>query len=211
MQVVMLPEEPEDLWHAYNLVCAGDRVTTTTYRKVIKEGSTGSVSAQRVRTNITLEVLSVDFNAQDCNVRISGRNVEENEYVKVSKLVWHAWLCLLYSILGLHLSICLSVYLVMGIEEPRTYVGMKQQAHQVVPLGLESISATQGSMQTQPNPIDFIAPLLIISNPRTNPCKYVFGVWCVFSRWVRITLWNLRCSASSRFTKTVGIRSSWSD
>ena len=31
-QVVLIPEEPEDMWHAYNLVTKGDSVKSTTIR-----------------------------------------------------------------------------------------------------------------------------------------------------------------------------------
>lgn len=30
----LVPTEPEDMWHAYNLIVAGDTLTTTTTRKV---------------------------------------------------------------------------------------------------------------------------------------------------------------------------------
>lgn len=32
--VVLRPEEPEDMWHVYNLIGEGDLVRTTTFRKV---------------------------------------------------------------------------------------------------------------------------------------------------------------------------------
>jgi len=31
--VVLRPEEPEDMWHVYNLIGEGDLVRTTTFRK----------------------------------------------------------------------------------------------------------------------------------------------------------------------------------
>lgn len=30
----LVPGEPEDMWHAYNLIAPGDTLTTTTTRKV---------------------------------------------------------------------------------------------------------------------------------------------------------------------------------
>lgn len=33
-KVRIIPEEPEDMWHIYNLVMSGDMVRTTTFRKV---------------------------------------------------------------------------------------------------------------------------------------------------------------------------------
>lgn len=31
-EVKMIPEEPEDMWHAYNLIAVGDRIRATTIR-----------------------------------------------------------------------------------------------------------------------------------------------------------------------------------
>ena len=33
----LLPDDVEDLWHAYNLICVGDAVSGTTYRKIDSE------------------------------------------------------------------------------------------------------------------------------------------------------------------------------
>lgn len=53
------------------------------FRKVQTESSTGSSSSQRVRTNLTICVENIDFDTQACVLRLKGRNVEENKYVKV--------------------------------------------------------------------------------------------------------------------------------
>lgn len=54
------------------------------YRKVQNESATGSSTSHRVRTTLTVNVESVDFDTQACLLRLKGRNIEENEYVKVS-------------------------------------------------------------------------------------------------------------------------------
>ncbi|RLN55858.1 hypothetical protein BBJ28_00004441 [Nothophytophthora sp. Chile5] len=64
--VVLRAEEPEDMWHIYNLIHVSDSVKTTTIRKVrealarsfavVKEGVTGSTSSQRVRMTLQIEV-----------------------------------------------------------------------------------------------------------------------------------------------------------
>ena len=41
-KVVLIAEQSEDMWHAYNLITEGDRVQATTFRKVVKEGATGT-------------------------------------------------------------------------------------------------------------------------------------------------------------------------
>ncbi|KAK4875247.1 hypothetical protein RN001_011669 [Aquatica leii] len=77
------PEEPEDMWHAYNLISVGDSVRSTTIRKVQSESATGSSSSTRVRTTLTICVENIDFDTQACVLRLKGRNVEENQYVKM--------------------------------------------------------------------------------------------------------------------------------
>lgn len=81
--VTLIPEEAEDMWHAYNLISEGDSVRSTTIRKVQTESSTGSSTSNRVRTTLTITVESIDFDTQACMLRLKGRNVEENQYVKV--------------------------------------------------------------------------------------------------------------------------------
>jgi len=81
--VVLIPEEAEDMWHAYNLVCVGDTLRSTTIRKVSMESSTGSTSSSKVRTTLTIAVVGIDFDTQACVLRVKGRNIEENQYVKM--------------------------------------------------------------------------------------------------------------------------------
>jgi protein pelota len=71
------------MWHVYNLIEPGDRVTSTAVRKVVREGSTGSTSAERVRTRLTVEVLETSFDPETGNIRVAGRNAEENAFVKM--------------------------------------------------------------------------------------------------------------------------------
>ena len=89
-QITLIPEEPEDMWHAYNLVAAGDSLRSTTVRKVTTESSTGSSTSNRVRTMLTISVEDIDFDSQACMLRVKGRNIQENQYVKVcaSKFVF---------------------------------------------------------------------------------------------------------------------------
>nr|CAH7736337.1 unnamed protein product [Callosobruchus chinensis] len=81
--VALIPEEPEDMWHAYNLIAEGDSVRSTTIRKVQTESSTGSSTSNRVRTTLTISVENIDFDTQGCMLRLKGRNIEENQYVKM--------------------------------------------------------------------------------------------------------------------------------
>nr|CAG4645566.1 EOG090X07BV [Lynceus sp. MCZ IZ 141354] len=81
--VSLVPDESEDMWHAYNLVAQGDLLRASTIRKVQTESATGSSSSSRVRTTLTVRVESIDFDTQACVLRVKGRNVEENQYVKM--------------------------------------------------------------------------------------------------------------------------------
>ena len=79
----MVPEEAEDMWHVYNLITEGDSVRSTTIRKVQNESSTGSSTSSRIRTTLTIAVEDIDFDSQSCQLRLKGRNIVENQYVKV--------------------------------------------------------------------------------------------------------------------------------
>ncbi|RUS80038.1 hypothetical protein EGW08_012208 [Elysia chlorotica] len=81
--VTLIPEESEDMWHAYNLVAVGDTIRSTTIRKVQTESATGSVNVSKVRTTLTIQVEGIDFDTQACVLRVSGRNISENQYVKM--------------------------------------------------------------------------------------------------------------------------------
>lgn len=82
-QVSLIPENPEDMWHAYNLISQGDTVRASTIRKVQTESATGSSSSSRVRTMLTIEVETIYFDTQACVLGLKGRNIEENPYVKM--------------------------------------------------------------------------------------------------------------------------------
>jgi len=84
-QVGLIPEEPEDMWHAYNLVANRDLLKSTTIRKVQTESATGSTSSNKIRTTLTIQVEATDFDIQACVLRVKGRNVEENQYVKMGQ------------------------------------------------------------------------------------------------------------------------------
>ncbi|XP_039267567.1 protein pelota homolog [Styela clava] len=82
-QVTLIPEDGEDMWHAYNIIQAGDSLRSTTVRKVQVESNTGSVGSSRVRTTLTITVEALDFDFQACVLRVKGRNIVENQFVKM--------------------------------------------------------------------------------------------------------------------------------
>ncbi|KAK8768020.1 hypothetical protein V5799_005196, partial [Amblyomma americanum] len=80
--VTLIPEEAEDMWHAYNLMSQGDSLKASTIRKVTTESATGSTGSNRVRTTLVICIESIDFDTQACMLRVKGRNIAENQYVK---------------------------------------------------------------------------------------------------------------------------------
>ncbi|XP_076812620.1 protein pelota homolog [Clavelina lepadiformis] len=82
-QVTLIPEDGEDLWHTFNLLQPGDSLRCTTLRKVQVESATGSVGSNRVRTTLTIGVETIDFDSQACALHVKGRNIQENQYVKM--------------------------------------------------------------------------------------------------------------------------------
>ncbi|XP_056002994.1 protein pelota-like isoform X2 [Ostrea edulis] len=60
-----------------------DTIRSTTIRKVQTESATGSVSVNKVRTTLTIKIEAIDFDTQGCVLRLKGRNIQENQYVKM--------------------------------------------------------------------------------------------------------------------------------
>ncbi|KAJ3016612.1 hypothetical protein HKX48_003954 [Thoreauomyces humboldtii] len=81
--VTLLAEEAEDMWHAYNMISKDDLLKSTTIRRVVSESATGSTSKSTARTVLTIQVEEVEFDTQACMLRVAGRNVEENKFVKM--------------------------------------------------------------------------------------------------------------------------------
>ncbi|KAF4655849.1 hypothetical protein FOL47_009258 [Perkinsus chesapeaki] len=84
-RVVVIPEESEDIWHLYNLVQKGDRVTANTVRKVSKETSSGSVSSEKRHLRLTIAVTGVDYDGDANIIRFSGKNRTESPYIKLNQ------------------------------------------------------------------------------------------------------------------------------
>lgn len=76
-------EEAEDLWHVFQLVREGDRVTAPTMRKVTIESGGEKVGSDRVRVTLQLAVEAVEFEPEDEQIRVRGRNLTENDAVKL--------------------------------------------------------------------------------------------------------------------------------
>ncbi|BFZ55458.1 Translation factor pelota [Savitreella phatthalungensis] len=82
--MTLCPEQPEDMWHTYNLLQVGDVLKATTVRRVVHESATGTTSSQKVRTNLSIVVTKVDFDAQASALHANGTVCEENAYAKLN-------------------------------------------------------------------------------------------------------------------------------
>ncbi|KAJ4364097.1 Translation factor pelota [Neocucurbitaria cava] len=81
----LLPEEPEDMWHAYNLIQESDRLRAKAVRRVSKTSDAGSTSSQRVTLDLTIAVTSTEFDIGSGQLHVSGRVASENEHVKMGQ------------------------------------------------------------------------------------------------------------------------------
>ena len=79
----------EDLWHLYNLIVEGDRVTTKTYRKIQKETATGSGATEKRVLNLEILVETIDFDPLG-ELRLQGKNQTANEFVKLNSYHTHS-------------------------------------------------------------------------------------------------------------------------
>ncbi|KAF1916493.1 eRF1 domain 1-domain-containing protein [Ampelomyces quisqualis] len=81
----LLPEEPEDMWHAYNLIQENDRVTAKAVRRVTKTSESGSTSSQRIQLSLSISVTATDFDVGSGQLHVSGKIASENEHVKMGQ------------------------------------------------------------------------------------------------------------------------------
>ncbi|KAM3424890.1 Protein DOM34 like [Cercospora zeina] len=77
------PEEPEDMWHCYNLIRPTDRLHASAIRKISSETATGSTRNERVHMHLTIKVTKLDFDPQAGQLHVSGQVAEENKWVKL--------------------------------------------------------------------------------------------------------------------------------
>lgn len=81
--VKMIPEEADDMWIAYNLISKGDSVLAVTVRKVLREAASGGRDAERVKLKLEITVDTIDYEKEGSVLRIRGKNILQNEHVKI--------------------------------------------------------------------------------------------------------------------------------
>ncbi|KAK9330185.1 hypothetical protein V1520DRAFT_341176 [Lipomyces starkeyi] len=88
------PEEPADLWHAYNLIHTGNILKASTFRRITKDkdrdlatGGNGapssSGSSQRVQLTLAITVQKTDFDPSAGALHASGPVAEESPHVRL--------------------------------------------------------------------------------------------------------------------------------
>jgi len=82
--IKMVPEEGEDMWHLYNLVAEGDRVTAVTFRNVQREtgGGTG-VESNRMKLTLKINVEKIEYDADVQQLRLRGKVLTESDHVRM--------------------------------------------------------------------------------------------------------------------------------
>ena len=84
--VRLVPDNPEDMWHVYNLIRVDDHVDAVTFRKVTRGGGderAGAAESERVGVRLRLRVEDVDYDGEGDAVRVKGRNTTETDSVKL--------------------------------------------------------------------------------------------------------------------------------
>lgn len=66
------------------------------------ESSTGSSTSNRIRTTLTIRIENIDFDTQACVLRLKGRNIAENQYVKVRTWMYIMGYCRLRCVIYMY-------------------------------------------------------------------------------------------------------------
>lgn len=78
------PEDSDDIWALYNIISAGDEVESVTMRKVLQENNAGDVvDSHKVKVVLAVITEKVDVDIKGANMRVNGKNVKENKWVKL--------------------------------------------------------------------------------------------------------------------------------
>ncbi|MCJ1371146.1 Translation factor pelota [Loxospora ochrophaea] len=83
--ITLYPEDPEDMWHAYNLLSPGDQLRASALRRVTTTSATGSTSSTRVHTTLLITISSTDFDTQASTLHVSGRIAQETTHAKLGQ------------------------------------------------------------------------------------------------------------------------------
>ncbi|KAF9885740.1 Translation factor pelota [Aspergillus nanangensis] len=83
--VTLCPEEPEDMWHAYNLIRPGDILQARAIRRITSTQETGSTSTARVQLMLRIRVKNLDFDPQSSQLHVGGQIMNETDHTKIGQ------------------------------------------------------------------------------------------------------------------------------
>ncbi|KAN0069489.1 eRF1 domain 1 domain containing protein [Elaphomyces granulatus] len=84
--VTLCPQEPEDMWHAYNLIRPNDILRAGAIRRVTHTSKeSGSTSSSRVHLMLQIRVKNTDFDPQNSQLHVSGQIMNETQHTKVGQ------------------------------------------------------------------------------------------------------------------------------
>ena len=81
--VSLIPQEPEDMWHLFNLIRNGDVLRAPAVRKVTEKAATGSTNTKTVRTTFSIRVKGVDFDPGAGQLHVAGVICAANPYASL--------------------------------------------------------------------------------------------------------------------------------
>ncbi|KZZ88613.1 Translation release factor pelota-like protein [Ascosphaera apis ARSEF 7405] len=83
--VTLIPEDPEDMWHCYNLIRPADIVKATTLRRVVSKSEAGDTTSRRIKLTLQIRVKTLDFDAQLSQLHINGQIMNETSETKIGQ------------------------------------------------------------------------------------------------------------------------------
>lgn len=83
--VKFIPEDSDDLWQLYKIINKGDRVESLTHRN-IKKGNSSEIKKtknklEKIVVKLQLVVETIDYISSQYSLRLSGKTVEQHEFV----------------------------------------------------------------------------------------------------------------------------------
>ncbi|KAF2730950.1 hypothetical protein EJ04DRAFT_28763 [Polyplosphaeria fusca] len=79
----LLPQDPEDMWHAYNLLQPTDLLRAKAIRRITSTSDSGATSSQRMALDLTISITSTDFDIAAGQLHVSGTVAVENDFVRL--------------------------------------------------------------------------------------------------------------------------------
>ncbi|RAO71296.1 uncharacterized protein BHQ10_007308 [Talaromyces amestolkiae] len=83
--VTLCPEEPEDMWHAYNLIRPNDLLRASAIRKVTTAQDSGTTVSQRVHLMLQIRVKGLDFDLNSSQLHVSGQIMNETQHTRIGQ------------------------------------------------------------------------------------------------------------------------------